>query len=330
MQAAARARDLRLRIDGRLPAQRRRHGLGLGIDAPHRRLAGRLRHAAQGRRLRQHRDRAAGQVQRQLGPDGIADARGHLGFHASGAQRRGNRFRPRRHRPVRLAQHQPVAAIAHLNKAGFENHAGRMHHTANHPPHAHRLAQHIAGIELRQCLAVQCAAMGVEIPPGYAVQHEHHRRVGPQQRPDTGGDGSQRRRLGGDHHRILRAQRARIVRGGHLGGVCLVRRLDCQATRPNPRQVRPSHHHRDIRAAFGEARRQMAANGPGAINTDPHGSGQLIEGGAGPGARLGGVGKAGRGGWHGWLALEKDAPMMGAPQQSRKPRSAPPCAIAWP
>jgi hypothetical protein len=74
----------------------------------------------------------------------------------------------------------------------------------------------------------------------------------------------------------------------------------------------------------------MAANGAGAINTDSHASGQFFERGAGFGARLGGVGKAGRDGWHWRLALEKDALMMGAVQQSRKPRSASPGTIAWP
>ena len=59
--------------------------------------------------------------------------------------------------------------------------------------------------------------MAGEIPPGDAVGDEGHRRIRPQQRADGGGDAAQRRHLGADHHRILRAELGRVGGGARAG-----------------------------------------------------------------------------------------------------------------
>ena len=223
-----------------------------------------------GRGAGQHRHGAAGEVGQQLVPDLVTDAGRRLAADPACREQFRQRADPRGHVPVGLAQDDAAVLLLHLDDAGRDHGARRVHHAADRASRAERAAQGVVGVDAGQGAAAERRGQAIAVPPRDAVHDEGDGGVGAEERGQPGGDEGQGRGLHRDQHRVLLPQPGGIVGGGGAGVVRAVGRVDGQPVRLDRRQMRPARHHGDGRAGAGEPHREVPADRPGAVDADPH------------------------------------------------------------
>ncbi len=102
------------------------------------------------------------------------------------------------------------------------------------------------------------------------ILERDHRRIGAEQRLETSGGRLSVVRLDAEQDDVDRSDRCRVVRRGQVVGLCLVGRLDGQATLANRIEVSTSGDEVDVGATVREARAVEGADPPGAVDGDPH------------------------------------------------------------
>src|SRR6185503_18502925 len=105
---------------------------------------------------------------------------------------------------------------------------------------------------------------------GEAVDASHQRGFGAHQLGDLGRRAGQAIRLQGDDDVILRSGFGGLVGGGKAHGYGLAFTFQGQALFADRGQMRPARDHRDLGAGLVQLDGEIAANGAGAENCNPH------------------------------------------------------------
>ncbi len=146
-----------------------------------------------------------------------------------------------------------------------------MKDAAHHPRGIERLIERAAGIDRLDAHALESAALLMKIPPGYSVLRGDEDGAGSEQRYDLRRRRRQGIRLQGQDHQILLAELCGAVARGDLHPARRARLGECQAARPDRRELRAAGHHAHRQAGARQLRRHVAADRAGAEDGDPHG-----------------------------------------------------------
>ncbi len=173
-------RDALLVVQIRLRPERHRDRGGLLHAPPCRLHTDRLLEQIADAYLRQHSERRITEIPKQLVPDRVANRGRDLGTNAAGAERRCNRLDTLGHPPVRLAEHYTCIGVLQFDHARRDHSTRCIDNAADGAFRPDLTPQYVARIDARQASALQRTWQRMKIPPGDAVHHEGHRRIGTQ------------------------------------------------------------------------------------------------------------------------------------------------------
>jgi hypothetical protein len=173
---------------------------------------------------------------------------------------------------VRLADPEDVA-VRHfvVHHARLDDVVRRADDGTHHTIQADGLGEHPARIQPRQIRRRRARCRKpVSVPPGNAVLHEGHRRLGAQQRADAVGKDMLARGLHGHQHRILRPEIGWPIGGLDRRHDLLVAGEQSETPRSNRLEMRPARYDGNLMAGGGEPRGEVSADGARAEYTNPH------------------------------------------------------------
>src|SRR6202051_286741 len=216
-------------------------------------------------------DRVEADVAPELEPDVPADGVADRRIKAGGNQGIAQGHDALRGGAVGLADSEALEQ-AMFDHAGRHDLAGGIDDAADGALRSNRVPLRGAGIDAFQMMAVQRAALLVEIPPGNAVHRCENGGVRTEQRSEPARAGVGLLRLQRADHDVLRAKRRGVVacRQVYRARPSLHDQLEPVA--PNGRQMRTAGNGRHFMARQCEFPRHVTANRPGAEYADLHSS----------------------------------------------------------